>query len=150
MAILISRAVENEKRRVRPCIERAWHGTGNWRVLGLWVLLLLAFGSGAVNLRGEVASREYSLKAIFLLNFARFTEWPTNALADTNAPFVIGVVGADPFGDVLNDAVREENWNGHPISVQRYARIEDFRTCHVLFISGSETRHVTKIVARLK
>ena len=150
MAILISSAVENEDRRIRPRMARAWHGAVKWRTLGLWVWLLCACGLGTGHLCAEVVSREYPLKAIFLLNFARFTDWPTNALAEPNAPFVIGVLGTDPFGDVLNDAVREENWNGHPISVQRYPRIEDLRTCHVLFISGSETRHIAKIAAGLK
>jgi hypothetical protein len=127
---------------------RRWRAAWWW--LGVWLWLLSAVGPGAGAASGGMVSHEYPLKAIFMLNFARFTAWPTKALADPKAPFVIGVLGDDPFDGILEDAVHEENWNGHPISVQRYARLEDIRTCHVLFISESETWHVPKILAALK
>jgi hypothetical protein len=36
---------------------------------------------------------EYQVKAAFLLNFARFVEWPKA----NSGPLVIGVFGADPL-----------------------------------------------------
>ena len=115
--------------------------------LCLWLCLL---GSLAGPLRAGVVSHEYPLKAIFLLNFAQFTAWPTNVLGGPTAPFVIGVLGTDPFGDALDEAVRGENWNGHPIVVERYQRLEDLQTCHVLYISDSEARRLNRITAAMK
>jgi len=33
------------------------------------------------------------VKAAFLLNFARFTEWPAEAFTSPGAPFTVGVLG---------------------------------------------------------
>ncbi|MGH8022009.1 MAG: YfiR family protein, partial [Limisphaerales bacterium] len=51
--------------------------------------------------RAQSVSREYPLKAVFILNFARFTDWPTNAFASRTAPFVIGILGDNPFGSLM-------------------------------------------------
>jgi hypothetical protein len=110
---------------------------------------LLSMGI-ALEARAQTVSREYPLKAVFLLNFAQFTTWPTNAFADTNSPFIIGVLGNDPFGQVLDDAVRSETWNGHKIAVQRYSRLEDLGQCHILFVCQSEARQMERITASMK
>jgi len=116
-------------------------------IFGLW-LALFCLGLNAA--RGQTVSHEYPLKAVFLLNFAKFTEWPTNAFDKPDSPLVIGVLGDDPFGAVLDDAVRGEIANGRKFVVERYRRVEDIKACHILFISQSETRRLAKIVAALK
>jgi|ERR1700733_10722832 hypothetical protein len=93
---------------------------------------------------------EYQLKAVFLFNFAQFVEWPSSAFAQTNAPFVIGVLGKDPFGSNLDDVVRGETVNGHPLAVQRYASIGDVGDCQILFIPATELAHVGELLAKLK
>ncbi|HSY74834.1 MAG TPA: YfiR family protein [Dongiaceae bacterium] len=108
------------------------------------------FGIGLNDARSQNVSHEYPLKAVFLLNFAQFTDWPTNAFEKSDSPFVIGILGDDPFGDVLNEAVKDEQANGRKFVVERYARVEDVKNCHILFISQSETRHIGKIVDDLK
>ena len=72
------------------------------RSAGLWAIaLLLCTGSAA-----DQVAREYQLKAVFLYNFAQFTEWPADAFADEKSPIVIGIVGTDPFGATLEDTIR--------------------------------------------
>ena len=98
----------------------------------------------------SAAAAEYQVKAAFLFNFAKFVEWPPNAFADANTPFVIGVLGQDPFGSYLDDTVRGEQVNGRQLSVQRYRSVTDIQKCHVLFISRSESERLDEIVANLK
>jgi hypothetical protein len=93
---------------------------------------------------------EYQLKALFLFNFAQFVGWPANAFPDPNAPLVIGVLGQDPFGGYLDDAVRGERANSRQVVVQRYSRVEDIKNCQVLFISRSVSDQLDHIVASLK
>src|SRR5437868_3956082 len=69
-------------------------------------------------------SKEYPVKSIFLFNFTQFVEWPTNAFRDPAAPIVIGVVGEDPFGTLLDEAVKGETVSGRPLSVRRYRRTD--------------------------
>jgi hypothetical protein len=93
---------------------------------------------------------EYQLKAVFLFNFAQFVEWPPNAFAQPNSPFVIGVVGKDPFGANLDDVVRGETLNQHPLVVQRFGNASDVRDCQILYIPASEVPHLPEILAKLK
>lgn len=89
------------------------------------------------------------VKAVFLLNFSRFAEWPPDAFSGPASPLVIGVVGEDPFGRTLDDAVRGESVKGHPLAVARYRTVEEIGTCHVLFISASEAKRYERIFAAL-
>jgi YfiR/HmsC-like len=111
--------------------------------------LLLLFLSGPFGLRAETTSREYALKAAFLYNFAQFTEWPGDAFAATNSPFVIGVLGDDPFGKALNETVQGQLMNGRKFAVERYRHVEDVKACQILFISQSESRRLGDITAAL-
>jgi hypothetical protein len=108
-------------------------------LLSLWGLL------GAA-----VPVSEYQLKAVFLFNFAHFVEWPPGALSDDAAPFVIGVLGKDPFGNSLDEAVRGESVSRHPLAVERYADIAGLRNCQILFIPAAELPHVAQILEALK
>ncbi len=78
---------------------------------------------------------EFQVKAAYLFNFARYVEWPPDAFRAPNAPLIIAIVGDDPFGSTLDDLVRGEEAQGHPLLVQRYRRVEDVQDCHILFVS---------------
>lgn len=111
------------------------------------VLALLPHLSGAP---APAPRREYQVKAVFLLNFTRFVEWPPHMLPSPDAPFVIGVLGEDPFGHYLDDTVRHEHINQHPIVVRRYRTLEELGDCHLLFISRSESGQLEEILRRVK
>jgi hypothetical protein len=113
----------------------------------LWAFLFLTL-SGP-NAQAQV-SREYQLKAVFLYNFAQFTDWPESAFADEKAPIVIGILGADPFGPALEDTVKGETVRGRTLVIEHYRRADEIKTCHILFISQSEARHLDEIVKGLK
>jgi len=118
---------------------------GTWCVV--WGLLCL----GGLDASAQTsASREYQVKAVFLFNFAQFVEWPATAFASPSSPIVIGVLGDDPFGAYLDETVRGEKVNNRPVEVQRYGRVEEVKTCHILFISRSEARHLEQILVSLK
>ena len=110
--------------------------------------MLLLWGS---SLRAQATRpSEYQIKAIFLFNFAQFVDWPAGAFPDSTAPLVIGVLGDDPFGPYLDETVRGETVRGRPFEVRRYQKIEDIRTCHILFVSPSEESRLEDILANLK
>ena len=90
---------------------------------------------------------EYELKAAFLFNFANFVNWPADAFARPDAPFVIGVVGADPFGPTLEQVLNGQRWNGRPIVIERFSRPQEIRAVHVLFISESEKQRWPEVQA---
>ncbi len=55
---------------------------------------MLSFGGQDLAAQGA-NSKEYQVKAVFLYNFAHFTEWPTAVLGEANSPLVIGILGDD-------------------------------------------------------
>jgi hypothetical protein len=93
---------------------------------------------------------EYQLKAVFLFNFAQFVDWPAAAFADPHAPLVIGILGDDRFGNNLDETVRGEKVNDRPLVVERYRRLDEVGTCHILFVSPSENERLDQIVAALQ
>jgi hypothetical protein len=92
---------------------------------------------------------EYQVKAVFLLRIAQFTEWPQAAARPPEAPFVIGVLGEDPFGSQLDLAVAGEKIAGREVAVQRFDRLERLGPSDILFVSGSERRNVDRVLKRI-
>jgi hypothetical protein len=81
---------------------------------------------------------EYVVKAGFLFNFAKYVEWPPEAFESPRAPIRIGIAGADPFGPVLERALKDKSVNGRTFTIERYKEPADLKACHILFISGSD------------
>jgi hypothetical protein len=104
------------------------------------------FGCGTVL---AAAPSEYQLKAVFLFNFAQFVEWPPQAFKAPDAPFIICVLGQDPFGGDLDAAVRGEAIMGHPLVVKRYQSADEVEACQILFIGDSELGRLDRILGSL-
>jgi hypothetical protein len=84
------------------------------------------------------APGEYQVKAVFLFNFGQFVEWPAAAFDTPQAPFVICILGEDPFGDTLDEVVRGESVGAHSLVVRRFRQASAVRDCNILFISRAE------------
>jgi hypothetical protein len=95
------------------------------------------------------ASSEYDVKAAFVLNFARFVEWPEAAFANRSAPLIIAVAGVDPFDGRLERVVRDKTINAHPLTVRPSSATADFKGVNVLFISASERQRAPAIIKTL-
>jgi hypothetical protein len=113
--------------------------------LRLLLVALAVFLCGFGTSHAQV-SREYQLKAVFLYNFAQFTQWPTNAFANDHSPIVIGIIGADPFGHALEETIKGEAIQGRSLVIEHYRRADEIKTCHILYISQSENRYMEQIV----
>jgi hypothetical protein len=74
-------------------------------------------------------------------------EWPEAAFSSPSDPLVIGVIGDDPFGSLLNETVQGETYHGHPIRIERYRSLKDIKRCQVLFVSRSEIAHTREILS---
>ena len=115
----------------------------------LAIALLAAFGpAGRLGSQDQGLS-EYEVKARYLYSFPLFVEWPERAFRTPDSPFVLGIVGRDPFGGTLNELTTNRTLHGRKIVVQRLQRDQDLRQCQVLFISRSEKDHVGSILAKV-
>jgi hypothetical protein len=112
------------------------------------VVALVAFVAFAGAPPPEEA-KEYAVKAAFLFNFAKFTTWPDEAFAKSDAPFVVGVLGKDPFGETLDTTLKDKKVGTHPVVVERYATLEALGKPHVLFTNEVDEKAVAALVKTL-
>jgi hypothetical protein len=87
-------------------------------------------------LSGADDAPEYGVKAAFLLNFARFVEWPEAAFSGPNAPLEICIFGHDPFGRMLENVVRGEVVQDRSIVVRHVSGVPKPGTCQTFFVSS--------------
>ena len=97
----------------------------------------------------EQVAEEYHVKASFLYNFARFVEWPSGTFHSQQEPFQICVLGADPFGNALEETFNGKQLDGRPFRISRISAAVQAATCQIIFICPSERRRLIGILADL-
>jgi hypothetical protein len=84
-----------------------------------------------------------ALKAAFVLNFIKFTEWRD---AGAGTPISVCVPADETIGDVIAQTIRGQWVNGRRIHVQRLALGDPVRDCHVLFVTEREPRRLAAVL----
>jgi hypothetical protein len=99
------------------------------------------------NVLASETPKEYEIKAVFLFNFTNFIRWPETVLA-ANDEIKLCILGNDPFGTSLDNAVTNGKGGKYQVSVQRLKfPKDDVGECHILFVSRSERDNYSKILA---
>lgn len=99
-------------------------------------------------------TKALKVKAAYLYNFGKFVEWPEDAFAGDDAPFVIGIIQDDPIGDILDASVHAKKLMGRSIEIRRL-RLSDpdyrskLRQCHVLYIGIAAREQIERLCATL-
>lgn len=127
--------------------ERRYKVYKPYTMLRLVLSLLFFIALGQPALAQKKPALEYQVKAAFLFNFTRFINWPPTAFNSPNAPFIIGIIGNDPFGSYIEEIVEGEKVGNHPIAVQRYHDAKDVVNCNILFININEPARVKEILS---
>jgi hypothetical protein len=81
---------------------------------------------------------EYKLKAAFLFNFAKFVDWPEGTFVNSQSAFAVCVLGKDPFGHLLDDALSSKKIADRPVVVERLKDKGEARRCQMVFVSATE------------
>ncbi len=105
---------------------------------------LVAVAVGQSTIGAEDHSRatalEYQVKAAYLYNFAKFVDWPADKLFDGSGPILVGVLGKDPFGSVLDNTLKGKTVRGHTLEARRASAPAALKQCHIVFIAEPEQR----------
>lgn len=114
------------------------------RVIGLGLVLALPLLAGSASQPRPLAE-EYSVKAAFLFNFAKFVEWPDAAFRDHPTTTHFCIFGSDPFGPSL-----QRTLEGKVISARRAVALHptslaDLTQCQLLFLAASETSRLSEV-----
>lgn len=111
-----------------------------WATASASLLSALALSPGLVHPAAAQPAQtplELAVKATDLYKFAAFVDWPANAFAGPADPAVLCVAGDDPFGPLLDQAVRGQKIGARPIVVMRLDHVERGTDCHILFVAPS-------------
>ena len=118
--------------------------------LCLPLVLCIDVSSGVVAGAESPAPTMHQVQAAFLFNFAKFVTWPDDAFQRSENSLIIGVLGEDPFGAVLEETIRDKTVMGKKLAVKRFVRIQDAANSHILFLSSSEESRLPQIMKGLE
>ena len=120
------------------------------RLLITMVVLILPSVGFDAQAQDSSGSSEYLIKAGFIYNFANLVQWPSNAFAQPDSPIVIGILGEDPFGTILDRVLAGKRVNGRAFLVKRLKSVLDLKECHIVFVSSSELTHLAEAIHSVK
>ena len=113
-------------------------------------LLLCAFASfSGLNAQAPQPT-EYEVQAAYLSNFGRFVEWPARPGANERDPFYVCVLGQDPFGPLLDAALKGETIGGAPMAARRVSSAADAANCRIVFVNSTKDSELKGILATLR
>lgn len=117
---------------------------------GLLLAILMSL-SGATGLRSQDATPvEYQVKAAFLLNFAKFIEWPADVFQDEKTPIYVCIFRYDPFNRVLDDILQGKVINNRQVAARRVVELSELKACQIVFVSEREEKRLPDVLNRLK
>jgi hypothetical protein len=98
-------------------------------------LAILGVGAVVAPVHAARPRDEYEVKAAFLYSFVHFVVWPEAVAArDT---IVVGIVGKDPFGRVIDQLFAGKTPAGRPIVIRRFGSFDELSACHILFVGAT-------------
>ena len=99
---------------------------------------LLAAVIAMLPAKAAAQASETEVKAAFLPRFARYVTWPPSARPAAGQPFVLCVIGNDPFGRALDRAASSQTADGHRVVVRRLESASGAGGCHIAYVHGSD------------
>ena len=115
----------------------------------LCAMLIIVGAIPARALAGGDAVAASALKAAFLYNFAKFTEWPTDALAPGQR-LALCVVGDASVADALSQTIKGHSIEDHELTVTVRKVDESAAGCHLLYVSASEIKRSAGLLLSAK
>ncbi|MFO7892060.1 MAG: YfiR family protein [bacterium] len=112
------------------------------------VMLLLPFKLQA-QMGFTIYPSEYQVKAKYLYNFTRFVDWPDQTFSHPDSPFIIGILGEDPFGIDLDKTVEGKKIKNRNFIIKRFKKFNDLKYCHILYIGIDDHGKRKKIIKKL-
>ena len=108
---------------------------------GLFGLALAA----APHALAQTGVTERGVKAAFVYKFLSYVEWPASAIAQPDAPIVVGVIGADDLAAELAEVVRGRTVGARPVEVRRLRAGEPPIGLNALFIGAGEKSRIAPL-----
>lgn len=115
----------------------------------LLAVAALTFGLPIASAQTDTpTASEGSIKAAFLYKFAEYVDWP--AIADSEQPFTIGVLGSTAIADELLRATANRTAHDRRIRIRQIEPAGDIDDLQILFIAGERRGELPGLLAPLR
>lgn len=111
-------------------------------------LCLVLFGVPAAATEDQVAD-DTLVKAAFIYNFAKFTDWPSKSWNGPKTPLNLCTTGNDALISNLG-RLNKETIGGRPVTISTFSAGNEASACHILYIGASEHRHFTRLIQQTR
>ncbi|MCP3888207.1 MAG: YfiR family protein [Desulfobulbaceae bacterium] len=119
------------------------------RIHKVFICLTVLVWLSAPVFAGLQESRALEIKAAFLIQFSKYLTWPESSFDGLETPVIIGILGRDPFGSVLDKIARSSMINGRNVKVMRFDNITSVKKIHILFVSSPQVDHMVDVIASI-
>jgi hypothetical protein len=106
----------------------------------VWLLMTIEPGAAQGN------ALELAVKATYLHKIAAFITWPS----PSDSGFNICIIGNDPFGPLLDQAIDGQTVGGRPIFATRWRALPDLFVCQIAYVSDSGPQSAAAVLAQLR
>jgi len=106
------------------------------------LIAMVLIGVAGAGCAAEPGAEEYEVKGAFLLNFAKFVDWPPQVFKGPGEPIAICVLGQNPFGPRLDRAARETLVAGRTVTVRQVSDQQQASRCQIVFMGASERKRL--------
>jgi hypothetical protein len=92
---------------------------------------------------------ETQVKAAYVINFAKLTEWPAGALGRSEDPFQICLIAQrDGLGTALSN-LSGKTIQGHPMQIREGVRMGELRSCQLVVLEAGDEGRLPNVLEAL-
>lgn len=103
----------------------------------------------SASVHAKEQSIEYKIKAAFLYNFSKFTQWPDGTVFSEQNAFSLCILGKDPFGTTITP-IENKTAHGQPIRLLYFSQMNSqLKDCRVVFIAETKPKKLQSILKKL-
>ena len=116
------------------------------RRCNIFILIALTYiGIIAFNTQVSYAASPMQLKAVFIVNFVKLTQWPSDV-----ATFEVGIYKDAKFASLLTKVLAGKKIRGKAVIVKSQDDAALFANCHVVFVPKSAQGELGNVFTKLK
>ena len=116
----------------------------------IYKLLLLFMALSIIPTHPLCAAQldEYQVKAVFVLNFCKLSEWPKDAITDKGT-FPIAIIGKVP-SPAFERTLKGQLVHGARVTILHINETEEAKGCRLVYIAPSERHQLSRILRELR
>jgi hypothetical protein len=102
-------------------------------------LVVLCFSQSLLCMQnGPPPPTEAEITAAFIINFARFTDWPTQTFVNAFTPISVGVIGAEDVRVALDSFAGGKQLDGRRVEIHQIGSVNEARLCQVVYVGAAK------------